>query len=321
MRIQSLSLYLYSIPLKNEIKRSAALVQLISEEGRCGWGEIAPLPNWSRETLEACLSQLKEQSAFIFSNEWTRENVLPLLASLNFLPAASFGIESALLSLLDSFSSSRVPASALLMGTPKQILEQSRQRLSEGWTSAKLKVGHLTLAEAEFVIRQLKDQLRLRIDVNRAWKTEESLQFFSQFPLDAFDYVEEPFQNPLDLALFKHPLAIDESFPDRLTLEDLGSLPTLKALIYKPTIQGGLLHALPLYEWARKNRIEFVLSSSFESDLGLACIGALARYLPGVAPIGIGTYYYLNHLFCEEPLFFEEGQAIIPSCLAVPLCS
>lgn len=191
------------------------------------------------------------------------------------------------------------------MGSPAEIFEQAALRHKEGYTSAKLKVCNLSFEEASQIIHQLKDLFRLRIDVNRAWKTEESLRFFAQFPLDTFDYVEEPFQNPNDLAQFPHPLAIDESFPQDLSLQQLESLPTLKALIYKPTIQGGLLGALSLNEWANKRGIALVLSSSFESDLGLAHVASIAKRLALVAPVGIGTYHYLKDHLCAEPLRFS----------------
>ncbi len=156
----------------------------------------------------------------------------------------------------------------------------------------------------------------MRIHVNRACETSHTLRFFAQFPLETFDYVEEPFQNPNDLAQFPHPLAVDESFPQDLSLEQLESLPTLKALIYKPTIQGGMLHCLPLCAWAAKRGVEVVLSSSFESDLGLAHVALIAHRLSLKAPVGIGTYYFLNEHICAQPLRFSHSLVHIPKQFA-----
>lgn len=178
------------------------------------------------------------------------------------------------------------------MGTPAEIMQQANLRYLEGYTSAKLKVGNLPFDEAAILIHRLKNQFRLRIDVNRAWETAASFRFFSQFENHTFDYVEEPFQNPHDLYKFPHPIAVDESYPQNLSLKDLESLPNLKALIYKPTIQGGVLHCLPLKEWATKNQITLVLSSSFESPIGLAHVSAMAHRLSLTAPVGIGTAYF-----------------------------
>lgn len=286
----------YEIPLTSGQKRSGILVKL----GGRAWGDITPLPKWSKETYEEALKELQENQDAITSLEH--------LERLNLFPSVHFGLESSFLEPLPEFS---VPVSALLMGTSEEILAQAALRYSEGYRSAKLKVSNLSFEEAASIINQLKDTFFLRIDVNRAWSNEESLKFFAQFPKDAFDYVEEPFQNPHDLKLFTHPLAVDESFPQDLTLEELEDLPTLKSLIYKPTIQGGLSRCLPICEWAEKRGISIVLSSSFESDVGLAHIASMAKRLSIKEPIGIGTYHFLGQFLRDPPLEFSRGRVTV----------
>jgi len=296
MKIKSLSLHPYKVSLTNGTLSFGSLVKIVDEEGNVGWGDIAPLPSHSRETLEESVLQLNQKEQEIVSKEWLESTCLDELAELGLLPSALFGLESALFSILAPIRKFTIPVSAFFMGSPQDILEQAELRYSEGYTSAKLKVRHLSFTEAADIIHQLKDKFRLRIDVNRAWKTFDSLQFFSQFALDAFDYVEEPFQNPGDLAKFTHPLAVDESFPGDLTLEQLESFPTLKALVYKPTLQGGTLGCLALREWVAKRGISLVLSSSFESYVGHIQIANLAHRLQLSEPIGIGTYHYFSSL-------------------------
>lgn len=296
-------------------------IQIISHEKRAyvglqplrGWGEIAPLPGRSLETLEDCLEKIRKQEATILSFDWTTLNVLEKIPTLDLPPAASFGLESALLAITDPLGPYQVEASALFMGSLADILKQAKERELEGFKSAKLKVNQLTFKEAALAVYELKDRFYLRIDVNRAWTTQDSLHFFSQFPLDTFDYVEEPFQDPRDLAHFTHPLGVDESFPNDLSLRDLESLPTLKALVYKPTIQGGLAYLKPLHEWTQNRNLDLVLSSSFESDLGLAQIASLARRLDLKRPLGIGTYHYLQKKHATPPLSWEGPNFLIPA--------
>lgn len=315
MKIQALKLHPYKIPFMHDQIRSGVLIHITNEQGSSGWGDIAPLPKWSQETLGDALQSLSQNQHEIIKIDWLDKFFFSQLAQLKLLPSASFGLESALLSLLFPFSEFKVQASALLMGSPKEILEQADARHFEGYTSAKLKVSGLSFEDAFYLIHRLKDKFRLRIDVNRAWTTFDSLQFFSQFPLDAFDYVEEPFKNPHDLAQFLHPLAVDESFPGDLSLEQLELLPTLKALIYKPTIQGGMLSCFPLHEWAIKKNVSLILSSSFESDLGLAYIALIAHRLALVEPLGIGTYHFLKENICSIPMQFSCPIVRIPASL------
>jgi O-succinylbenzoate synthase len=288
------------------------LLNIIDEKRNSGWGDIAPFPPWSQETLEDALEQLRQKKQEILEVDWT-SCFLQELAKLKLLPAVSFGLESALFSILMPLCEHAVATSALLMGSLPEIFAQARQRQQEGYTQAKLKVSGLTFAEAGHVIHELKDIFRLRIDVNRAWNTADSLLFFSQFPLDAFDYVEEPFQNPRDLPHFLHPLAVDESFPRDLYLVELEEIPALKAVIYKPTIQGGMLGCLALHEWVKKRGISLVLSSSFESDLGLAHVASMAHRLCIPTAVGIGTYHHLNSYVCSTSLQFSGFATHIPS--------
>ncbi|MES2200262.1 MAG: o-succinylbenzoate synthase [Chlamydiota bacterium] len=306
MRMQTFSLHPYEIPLTQGQPRLGVLIHITDEQGNSGWGDIAPLPKWSKETLEEALEELELKKEKILKIK-SLEDAL----KLSLLPSVAFGLESALLSLLEPLPPHVVLTSALLMGSLEEILQQAALRKKEGYFSAKLKVGNLSFKEAAEAIWQLKDVFRLRIDVNRAWKTQDSLEFFSNFPLDAFDYVEEPFQDPNDLALFTHPLAVDESFPKDLTLKDLEALPKLKALIYKPTIQGGMSGYKPLLEWANKRGIDLVLSSSFESDIGLLQIASLARRLSLKAPVGIGTYHFLQSYLSKDPVTFSESRVYI----------
>src|ERR1700733_571896 len=196
MKIETLTLTPYEIPLTNGQVRSGVLINIIDEKGNSGWGDIAPLPNWSRETIEDSLLLLNQKKEEIIKIDWIGRFCLKQIEELKLFPSAQFGLESALLSILASLPEHHVPTSALLMGSPEEILFQAKLRQDEGYTPAKIKVSSLSFKEAAEVIHALKDRFRLRIDVNRAWNTQDSLQFFAQFPTNAFDYVEEPFQDP-----------------------------------------------------------------------------------------------------------------------------
>lgn len=295
MKLRKISWKRYQLRMRmrdSSVLREGAFVQIVDESGQSGLGEIAPLPQWSQETLDEALEQLEKKQAAILAIDWKEDTWMESLKALQVSPSTAFGLESAVLSLLLPLPKFTMPESALLMGSSQEIMEQADLRQYEGYVSAKLKVGNLSFKEAKTVINQLKDTFQLRIDVNRAWQTQDALHFFSQYSLDAFDYVEEPFRNPQDLALFSHPLAVDESFPKDLSLEVLGSLPTLKALIYKPTLQGGLMGCLSLHEWTQSRGIALVMSSSFESDLGLGFVASIAHRLSLTAPVGLGTRHF-----------------------------
>ena len=124
MKIQSLTLHPYKIPLTQGQPRQGVLVRIIDEKGQSGWGDVAPLPKWSQETLEEALDQLHKIMHDIINIDWTARHWFEHLKHLNLLPSVSFGLESALLSILLPLPEHTVPAGALLMGTPEEILNR-----------------------------------------------------------------------------------------------------------------------------------------------------------------------------------------------------
>ncbi len=311
-KMEDLSFHPYEIPLTTGKIRTGCLIHITDRLGNCSISDVAPLPQFSLESLTEAIQQFKKKKEEILHTHWGSD-FLEKIDSWNLFPSVQFALESALLSIFSPRIELTIPTSALLMGSFQEILHLARLRQQEGFTSAKLKVNNLSFKEAFQIIHTLKDTFQLRIDVNRAWNTTDSLEFFSKFPENTFDYVEEPFQNPHDLDQFTlHPLAVDESFPSDLSLKELESLPNLRALIYKPTIQGGIFKSLHLHEWTQKRKIQFILSSSFESDVGLMNIVSLANLLSLKDPIGIGTYHYLSQ-YLGDPLFFTHSHVTISS--------
>lgn len=295
MKLQNLSLTAYDVPFTFGGVRSGFFLHLTDESGKVFSGEIAPLPSRSKETLGQALQQFYQKRKEILSIDWQESTCLSFIGKLQLFPSVSFALESALLDILSPLPPFSPPVSALLMGSVEEILQHAEARKNEGYKSAKLKVGRLSFNDAKIVIDAFKDTFLLRIDVNRAWETKECLEFFSQYPLDAFEYVEEPFKEIADLPLFTHPLAIDESFPQDLCLEELEALPMLKAVIYKPMIQGGMAYCLPLQAWANVKKISFILSSGFETELGLSSILAMWQRLSLTTSVGIGTHHYFSN--------------------------
>lgn len=215
-----------------------------------GWGEIAPLPGFSRETIEEAREEIL---SFLFSKVEPK------------LPSVRFGIACAAKPFL------REPLKA-----PLCALHRPRR----GCSSLKLKLGNLSLSEAIALVQRYIGKFQLRLDFNRAWTLEQALQFASYFSVFDFEYLEEPVNNLLDLIRFsqetKFPIAIDESLQEEGFLE----IPTLKAAVVKPTLLGGI-PPLP-------SHLKIVLSSAYESSLALLQIAQLAEETS--LPLGLDTF-------------------------------
>lgn len=229
-----------------------------------GWGEIAPLPGFSKETFE----EAKEEIFSLLSD-------LPLAKPK--YPSVQFGIACAMRPL----KAIKVPLCAL--DSPKP-----------GCSTLKLKVGHLSIEEAVSLVKNYVGHYRLRIDCNRRWSLTQALAFAAYFSPTDFEYFEEPVQTLEELFNFskmtQFPIALDETFRE----EGLIKIPTLKAVVIKPTLSG----KLPAFS-------NLVLSSSYETSLGLLHIAHLAT--PNSPPLGLDT---ISDDLLSPPLCIENGHLI-----------
>lgn len=309
MRNISARLFQYELSLLPPFEsKKGLLLQLIQPSGISSWGDIAPLEGWSKETFEQALEQVSFLKRLLFSKESET-----LTAEMNFFnqlhPSVAFGFESAFstLFLRDRNLNLQVPLCALMTGSKEQILQQAKQAATDGYTFVKLKVGDLPFAEATDLVKTFKESFKLRIDVNRAWPLEQVQEFFAQFTLGTFDYVEEPVQESKDLASFSHPFGLDETLREQ-PIDNFLTLPKFKAAVIKPTLTGGLTRLRPYVRKMQNTSVRIVLSSAFESGVGIAQIAYLTKQLPiPPVPIGLDTYRYVKEDILEKRLVMDKG--------------
>jgi O-succinylbenzoate synthase len=260
-RRQNLKVYRYSLPLqtRNWQVREGLIVQ-----SDIGFGEIAPLPGFSRETLADAHAELL---AIL------RTSAPPTL------PSVRFGLASAKKPL----RSVRLPLCSL---GPQS-----------GFPAIKLKLGYLSLPDAIALVKQHLGT-PLRLDCNRSWTLDQALDFASHFEPTDFAYLEEPVRHFSDLIRFSQlthfPLALDESIHS-----DWTQLPSLRAIVVKPTVVGAIPPIPP--------HLDLILSSSYESGLGLLHIAQLAQEHRLSQPIGLDTYRTLQDDILTVPIDCSSG--------------
>ncbi|MBS0628985.1 MAG: o-succinylbenzoate synthase [Verrucomicrobia bacterium] len=277
--------------------RKGILLHLTGPDGRVATAEISPLPGYSTETLDEALQQLHKITKKLLTTWWTKQ-ALHYLNGLGLCPSVYFGVESALLDLLEP-PVNQLPCLkyALLFGSPEEILYRADEAYGEGHRRAKIKLGHFTPESALDLVKKLDDRFILRLDLNRKWKTEDTLAFCQNFPEDHFEYIEEPTSTPKDLIHFPYPYALDETLRDHKDLKPFLKSKNLKAFIIKPTMAYPFAHLLNLGP-------QVVLTSSFESHVGIAQIEKLIHRL-GLSE----TYHGLDTL-----RYFEEKNDSLSCC-------
>ena len=337
MKISSVALFRYRLPLQRtlilrnqpHIFREGLLLRLSSDSGHTGWGEIAPLPGHSKETLadaEAqALSRVYALTDILLPTSIKEMDRLDSLLT-QFHPSVRCGIESALLHLDaeargeavvfgDSPAAPSVPLNGLLMGDDVAMLTRAEILIHQGYRAVKLKLGQRTLdddiALTYRVHARIAGKATLRLDANRSWTYEQAIAFGKAVDPVGIEYIEEPLQNASRLAElgkeWQLSIALDETLVETQP-HDLQMFEKLKAVVLKPTLLGGFRRSLELATRAKSLGLTIVVSSAFESSVSLTMLARFAAYVAPTTPCGLDTSEWFKENLFIRPLLVTRGQ-------------
>jgi len=348
MKVVQLRLYRYHLKLAGLLKlrnqqiseRVGYIVELVDSSGNTGIGEIAPLPVFSHESLSDVEQELMHLKSFLLNRD------LPdgverfdggfdrLVGGMLLSPSTRFGIESAILnlfapgagvaSLIGADKISHVKVNALLSGTRNEVLTNAATAVTDGYAACKLKIAGMTVDDAvaltESVRQTIGSDVALRLDANRSFVLEDAIELMRQLGPMRVEYVEEPAKNlgQLRKLLGEKNLgagvALDESLQE-IRPEDLSLPYAVRAIVVKPTLLG-LERAYQFGKAALGNGMVPVVSSSFESSIGLSVLAALAAALGGSeVPAGLDTLGWLRQDLVTNPPRASQGQISLAACM------
>lgn len=322
----------YEVPYRRPIQTAHGTLTtrkgfwVLASEGDAlrGLGEVAPLPEWGTETLDAAEQVLQALSAHDLPREAV--SLRKALAELGLvrerMPATLAGVELACLDLqareagmslaallareIGGGPLERVPANALLVSRERDALaDEARTRVSEGFGTLKVKVGVGAIDDDVARLAAVRDAVgpgvRLRADANGAWDLETAdaaLRALQPFDLE---YLEQPVMDAEALTALHArgilPVAADESAQDARVVARLIERRAVDWLILKPMALGGLSYTRELVQAARAAGIGVTLTSVLDRGVGTA--GALHL----AAALGVGSACGLSNTHME-PLHF-----------------
>lgn len=348
MKVASAVLYRYRLPLtrtlilRNQphIYREGLLLCLTSDSGQTGWGEIAPLPGHSRETLQ----EAQAQASGLLNRLVNRAvpSSLPAISSeyknelVELSPSVRCGIEAALLHLhaeaegrsirfLDDESTCAVPLNGLLAGDESAMLERVNLLVNQGYRAIKLKLGQRAIDDDVALVyrihARLNGQTTLRLDANRSWTYEQAVAFGQAVEPLSIEYIEEPLQNASGLTelagIWNLPIALDETL---VATEACNVQPfdNLKAFVLKPTLLGGFDRTLTYVRRAQELGLKTIVSSSFESAIGLTSLAHFAAQIAPDTPCGLDTSDWFKENLLEQPLQIVSGRMQLDTLRTLP---
>jgi len=275
--------------------RESWLLRLEREDGRVGWGEAVLEDAGDAPVLEALFDEL------------VATGLPPADALVSRTGAAGRAFRAAVEGALLDLGAGAAPAGSggsaagtgigvnATIGAAETAaaVEAAGAAVAAGFRTLKLKAGPrdttATLVERLFAIRAaVGDDVALRLDVNGTWTPDEAAERLRALAGIGLQYVEQPL-DPAALAEAAAlrastgtPLAADEAVESLETARAILDAGAADVLVVKPARVGGPRVVAGIAALAAERGVPVVLSSLFETGVGLATALACASALPDV---------------------------------------
>ena len=312
--IDSVNIYRYKLHLTSPIAwdghartyRRGLLVCL--GHGDCsGWGDIAPLPGFSAESLTEAQAWAKELAIEIQGAPLRTLD----LSAIKIPPSVRFGFELALCNLHTATrkqspqEASAVACCGLIGHEKNQQIHLAHSLVSSDYRAVKLKLGRQSLEEDLNTVHTIcgkYPKLEVRVDANRSWSIKTAKEFVQATQNLRLDYLEEPLKDMTELVELARnctvPIALDETLRGR-DADKYHKVADVRVL--KPTLAGGIYTTLTQIEQAIQENARCIISSSYESGVGMLGLIELARKLPEEIH-GLDTYKVFERDVFRVPL-------------------
>lgn len=280
-------------------------------ENKRGIGECAPIFGLSLEQEHLLHDELQLHAHFFLENGSISQEASP---------AIRFAIESGWMDYVnggkgianDKKIYSSIPINGLVwMNRKDEMIEEAFQKIEEGYSTIKLKVGGIKFEDELSILEVLrkkysKDRITIRLDANGAFSEKDvfsKLDTLSQFDIHSIEQPIKAGQTYLMKNVCSEspiPIALDEELIGNFNLSEKKTLLESiqpKYIILKPTLHGGFEGCDDWIKAAEKLHIDWWATSALESSIGLSAIAHWVNEKVVTLPQGLGTgSLYKNNL-------------------------
>lgn len=247
-------------------------------------------------------------------------------------PSITFGLEQAFLSLeskdrfelfpsgfTNGIDSVRING-LIWMGSKSSMQNQIKEKLSQGFTTLKLKIGAIDFKTELDLLKSIReefnaDEIELRVDANGAFHPEEALEKLKQLSSLELHSIEQPIkpgqwedltklcrESPIAIALDEELIGVFNKIEKEKLLKRIRP----QFIILKPSLIGGYHGTDNWIELAEENSIGWWITSALESNIGLNAIAQYTYKLKSKIPQGLGTGgLFTNNI--DSPLTVVNG--------------
>lgn len=284
-------------------------IKLVDENGRIGIGECSIIPGLSYDDRPGLENKIVEVCKNI--NEYKNNYHI----SLKEWPAIRFAIETALKGLESESpyllynseftkGTDSININGLIwMGSVNEMEERIEQKLEQGFSCLKLKIGAMFFNEEITLLKKIReryseDVLEIRVDANGAFAVSEAFSKLEALAGMHIHSIEQPVKagqvkemrklcanTPLPIALDEELIGVVESKEKEALLNEVKP----QYIIVKPGLLGGWRASEEWIDIADKSGIRWWATSALESNIGLNAIAQWTYTKNNDMPQGLGT--------------------------------
>lgn len=337
----SADLHAYRLPLVTPLitahgtqSERVGVLLSITDGHHTGWGEAAPMPGWSRETLADVGDSLAAAVAGLGAVDGTDDpRIAAMLDELERQPHARAAVAGAVLDLtarqqglsvalvLSDDAVSSVAVNGLVADAEPQLVAAAvRGCVDRGCAAVKIKVAALDpsadLARVAAARQAAGPDVELRVDANGGWDVDTAVA--TLLAMSEFDiaFCEEPTVG-IDAiaavgALSAVPVAVDES---ARTVDDIAEALGTRAIdvvVVKPQALGGADLGLRAIRLAQELGASAVVTTMIDSAVGVAHAAHLAAASGSSLAHGLDTSPRLGS-DVGSPLEVIDGRLRLPA--------
>ena len=312
MKVTAVKVYQVDLPLREGSYRwsggksvtvfDATVVELVTDAGISGWGEVCPLgPVYLPAYAAGCRAGIVEVAPALLGADPRQVAAVNrrMDRALAGHPYVKSALDMACWDLLGKASGQPVCTllggrfgdrialyRAISQGTPEEMAGRVARYRGEGYRRFQLKVGgpaHEDLARVRAVAEQLQPDDVLIADANTGWLTHQALQV-AHGARDLPVYIEQPCASYDECLIVRHatrlPFILDESIQDLRALQRAAADGAVDAINVKISKFGGLTRARLIRDVCVELGIPMIIEDSWGGDIVTAAIAHLAHSTP-----------------------------------------
>jgi len=329
-----ISIYKYNLPFVRPFKNASGTLKSrkgilinLQHKNIDLTAEASPLPGFSRESFDDAYleitTSLKNWANYL-STEFTLESLKYYCSASKKSASVKYALSVLGVGILSNRN--QQSASTLLgFSLPEKLkvnavlgissilkMEKNFHDLySAGYRTFKIKTGNETRLLFSFLKKAAKQKsdVLFRIDANQSWELENAIENLKKLENYPVEYCEEPV-NCSDENLVQKlvsessvPVAVDDSFYRVRSPAKLISTGNFQYVILKPTLFGSVFDLIETIKMAIHLDSKVVLTSAFESNVGIGNIAFLAAILGSddvAHGVGTGSIFKQNTTYTKK---------------------